>query len=68
MRSCTPTWVSTATCSGFGVVKRRQQGSDCVGQAVSWWSRIAFARLERELGLTGPNWKLRRIVVARQNL
>ena len=24
--------------------RRRQQGSGCVGQAVSWWSRIAFAR------------------------
>jgi hypothetical protein len=30
--------------SGFGAAKRRRQGSDCVGQAVSWWSRIAFAR------------------------
>ncbi len=24
--------------------RRRQQGSGCVGQGVSWWSRIAFAR------------------------
>ena len=28
----------------FGAARRRQQSLGCVGQAVSWWSHIAFAR------------------------